>query len=253
MVLLHLCFLGSLPFLMHEPFRVLLAYWMISLLQCSSSMNPTMRAWKKRTSHFVGCTIMDFYQMLQRPFAVYCLISPLTRTFTFRGNLLGHKIFYIGSTLVSIQSRQDAKWRKLRLLQKNQAVNCDLVFHYFHTRDALHQFCILPVHFLDGDVDTRSFETRCIQLWKPMLKHPWIVQLNPTSTTRKATPFQIQQTFTARGSRLWKKLRRRLKTMGALPHYEFTLPMLQEAWTVLMTLAADAERSFHMASQLRSS
>ena len=189
---------------------------MIALIQCSSSMNPTMRAWKKRTSHFVGCTIMDFCQMLQRPFAVHCLISPCTRTFTFRCNLLSRKIFYIGSTLVSIQSRQDARWRKLRLLQKNQAVNCELALHYFRTRDSFHQFCIVPVQFLDGDVDTRSLETRCIQLWKPMLNHPWIVQVNPTSATRKATPFQIQQTFTARGPRLWKTVRRRLKTLGVL-------------------------------------
>ena len=132
-------------------------------------------------------------------------------------------------------------------------MNCELALHYFHTRDSFYQFCILPVQLLDGDVDTRSFETRCIQLWKPMLNHPRIVQPNPMSTTRKATPFQIQQTFTAKGSRLWKKVSRRLKTLGVLQHFEFTLPMLQEAWTILMTLAADAERSFHMASQLRSS
>ena len=224
--------MGSLPFLTREPFRVTLAYWMTSLFQCSSSMNPTMRAWKNRTSHFAGCTIMGFYQMLQRPFAVYCLISPSTRTFTVRGNLLNRKIFYVGSTLASIQSRQDARWRKLR--------------------NDLHHFCIIPVQFSDGDVDTKSFETRCIQLWKPMLNHPWIVQLNPTSITRKATPFQIQQTFTVRGSRLWKKARRRLKSLGVLQHYAFTLPVLQEARTILMTLAADAERSFHMASRLRS-
>ena len=211
-----------------------------------------MKAWKNRTSHFVGCTISDLYQMLQRPFAVYCLKSPSTRTFTSRGSLLDRKLFYVGSTLVSIQSCQDARWRKLRLLQKNQAVNCELALHYFHTRSNFSQFCIIPVQFLDGDVDTRSFETRCIQLWKPRLNHPWIIQLNPTSVTRKSTPFQIQQTFTIKGSRLWKKVRRRLKSLGALQYLEFTLPMLQEAWTILMTLAADAERSFQMASRLRS-
>ena len=145
--MLHLRFLGSLPFLTREPFRVMVAYWMITLIQRSSSMNPTMRAWKKRTSHFVGCTIMDFFQTLQRPFAVYCFISPSTRTFTFRGNVLSRKIFYIGSTLVSIQSQQDARRRKLRLLQKHQAVNCELALHYFHTRSSFHQFCILPVQF----------------------------------------------------------------------------------------------------------
>ena len=156
-------------------------------------MNPTMRAWKKRTSHFVGCTIMNFYQMLQRPFAVYCLISPSTRTFTFRGSLLSRKIFYSGSTLVSIQSRQDARWRSLGCSQKNQAVNCEMALHYFHARDSFHQFCILPVQFLDGDVNTRSFETRCIQLWQPMLNPPWTVQLNPRSTTRKATRFRFNK------------------------------------------------------------
>ena len=186
---------------MREPFRVTLAYWMITLIQCSSSMNPTMRAWKKRTSHFAGCTIMNSYQMLRRPFAVYCLIYPSTRTFSIESqDLLHWKHFGIHPTPTRCETAE--AW----VAPENQAVTCELALHYFHTRDSFYQFCILPVQFLDGDVDTRSFETRCFQLWKPMLNHPWILQLNPMSTTRKATPFQIQQTFTAKGSRLWKKV-----------------------------------------------
>ena len=202
---------------MREPFRVMLAYWMIALIQCSSSMNPTMRAWKKRTSHFVGCTIMDFL-----PDASTSICSPLF-AFTLYKNI------YV--SMQFIESEDLLHWKHFginpiptrcemaeagRLQKKNQAVKCELALHYFHTRDSFHQYCIVPVQFLDGDVDTRPIETSCIQLWKPMLNHPWIVQLNPTSATRKATPFQLQQAFTARGPRLWKTVRRRLKTLGVL-------------------------------------
>ena len=128
MVLLHLCYIGSLSFQMREPFRVMLAFWMIALFQSSSSINPTMRAWKNRTSHFVGCTIVDFYQMLQRPFAVYCLVSPSTRIFTFRGNLLDRKLFYVGSTLVSSQcfrkiKRSTANWLFTTSTQETTFIN----------------------------------------------------------------------------------------------------------------------------------
>ena len=61
-----------------------------------------------------------------------------------QGTLLDLRKFYIGSTTTSVHSRQDARIRKLRLLQQGQFTNTELMVHYFHVHADFYGSLILP-------------------------------------------------------------------------------------------------------------
>ena len=152
-----------------------------------------------------------------------------------------------------IHSRQDARWRKHRCLEQGQFVNVELALHYLHSRDLLHEVAIVPLFNLVSATDTRSKEVEIIQNWRPMYNHPWINRLHPTPTFR-TTKFTITAlSYTTKSSRLWKKVRRRLQTVGILRFYltYSTLPFY--GWDFLMMLGAGGQLAFDASRQLRSS
>ena len=81
------------------------------------------------------------------------MIMPLAkkRGWNYRcGALLQRKRFYVGSTSVSVHSRQDARLRKYRLLQRGEFCNAELMLHYFRTRGDLFDAIIIPLYcFID--------------------------------------------------------------------------------------------------------
>ena len=99
----------------------------------------------------------------------------------------------------------------------------------------------------------RATECQCIQLWRPLYNHPWILRLQPTSTTRKPPKLQLTTAFSSTGSRLWQKVRRRLKTLCVLQYFSRSSTSPEFGWECLMTLAQGGQASFDMARRLRSS
>ena len=110
---------------------------------------------------------------------------------------------------LSVHSRQDARLSKYRLLQRGEFCNAELMLHYFRSRGDLFDAIIIPLHCFADLEQARATEYSFIQSWKPQLNAPWVVKLNPTSTTRFAQPFTVRSTYGSPSKRLWVKVRPR--------------------------------------------
>ena len=187
MILLHFCFDMSEYISLRIPIRVLAAFIFVQGIFRSCSQAVHTRTWQRRLHHLRGLGLQAFSDLFQSGNTVYVMIMPLAkkRGWNYRcGALLQHRPFYVGSTSVSVHSRQDA--------------------------------IIIPLHCFADLEQARAAEYCFIHSWKPQLNAPWVVKLNPTSTTRFAQPFTVRSTYGSPGKRLWMKVRRRLHTLGLL-------------------------------------
>ena len=141
-------------------------------------------------------------------------------------------------------SRQDARLRKYRLLQRGEFGNAELMLHYFHSRGDLFDAIIIPLHCFADLQQARATEYSFIHSWKPQLNAPWVVKLNPTSTTRFAQPFTVRSTYGSPGKRLWMKVRRRLHTLGLLHLCQNTILEPVDNWLLLINLANGGMKVF---------
>ena len=175
------------------------------------------------------------------------MLMPLTkkRGWHYRcGALLQRKRFYVGSTSVSVHSRQDARLRKFRLLQRGDFCNAELMLHYFHSHGDLFDAIIIPLYSFTNLPQARATEYSFIHSWKPQLNAPWVVKLNPTSTTRFTQPFTVRSSYASPGKRLWMKVRRRLHTLGLLHLYQNTILEPIDNWLLLINLANGGMKAF---------
>ena len=183
------------------------------------------------------------------------MIMPLAkkRGWKYRcGALLQRKRFYVGSTSVSVHSRQDARLRKYRLLQHGEFCNAELMLHYFRTRGDLFDAVIIPLYCFTDLQQARATEYSFIHSWKPQLNAPWVVKLNPTSTTRSTQPFTVRSTYGSPGKRLGIKVRRRLRTLGLLHLYQNTILEPVGNWLLLINPANGGMKAFQTEKRLRS-
>ena len=126
------------------------------------------------------------------------------------------------------------------------------MLHYFHTHGDLFQAVLIPVHCFDTLHQARASEYSLIHSWKPQLNAPWIVPLNPTSTTRFTQPFTVKSCYGSPGKRLWLKVRRKLRTLGLLRLYDNTLLEPYDNWLLLMNIANRGMKAFQAEKRLRS-
>ena len=183
------------------------------------------------------------------------MLMPLTkkRGWHYRcGALLQRKRFYVGSTSVSVHSRQDARLRKFRLLQRGDFCNAELMLHHFHSHGDLFDAIIIPLYSFTNLPQARATEYSFIHSWKPQLNAPWVVKLNPTSTTRFTQPFTVRSSYASPGKRLWMKVRRRLHTLGLLHLYQNTILEPIDNWLLLINLANGGMKAFQTEKRLRS-
>ena len=246
MALLHASQCFTPLFGLRRPLRVLCAFLWLHAIQYSASTIAAMNTWKRRTSRFVGTTLLQIALLFEEPFATYVIVVPALhkRHWHAQGTLLDSRKFYIGSTTASVHSRQDARIRKLRLLQQGQFTNTELMVHYFHVHADIYDSLILPFEKYQSKTAVRVAECALIQLWKPQLNMPWIVKLNPTSATRTSVPKLGNTTYQTPGRRLWLRVRRRLRTLGILQLYSSTCLSPIEGWSILVAFSQGGLRAF---------
>ena len=214
-----------------------------------------LRTWRRRFLHLQGFDLLQFSTLFEQSNTVYVLLLPLLEKRGWNhmhGALFHRRRFYIGSTAVSAHSRQDARLRKYRLLQRGDFCNAELMLHYFHTHGDLFQAVLIPVHCYDTLHQARASEYSLIHSWKPQLNAPWIVRLNPTSTTRFTQPFTVKSCYGSPGKRLWLKVRRKVRTLGLLRLYDNTLLEPHDHWLLLMNIANRGIKAFQAEKRLRS-
>ena len=149
MILLHFCFDVSDYISRRISTRVLAAFIFTQGIFRSCSQALHIKTWQRRLHHLRGLSLQDFSDLFQPSNTVYVMLMPLTkkRGWHYRcGALLQRKRFYVGSTSVSVHSRQDARLRKFRLLQRGDFCNAELMLHYFHSHADLFDAIIIPLY-----------------------------------------------------------------------------------------------------------
>ena len=241
-------------FCLRKPLRALVGFLWLHALHCSDASVLTIRTWRARTSHFPGVFFVQFALLFEQPYATYVLILPQLSKRQWRKDscILDSRKFYIGSTSVSVHSRQDARIRKLRLLSQGQFTNTEMMVHYFHCKADFYATIIFPLRAHSTVSLARSAECNLIHVWKPALNMPWIATLNPTSATRQSVPKLVSSVYSAPGRRLWLRVRRRLRTLGILRLYSSVPTQPTDCWSLLVTLSQGGKQAFEMESYLRS-
>ena len=105
------------------------------------------------------------------PFAVY-LITSAQIEHVFR---IGPE-FYVGSTTVSVQKRQDSRLRKIRQLIDFKPVHAELMLHWQVSHHFLGSMIAIPLATMSTSRQIRTLESTLIQKWKPTLNYPFILK-----------------------------------------------------------------------------
>ena len=241
-------------FCLRKPLRALIGFLWLHALHCADASVLSTRTWRTRTSHFVGMLFVQFALVFEQPCATYVVILPQLSKRQWRRNqcVLDSRKFYIGSTSVSVHSRQDACVRKLRLLSQGHFTNTEMMVHYFHCKADFYTTIIFPLRVYPTVSLARSAECNLIHVWKPALNMPWIAALNPTSATRQSVPKLVSSVYSTPGRRLWLRVRRRLRTLGILRLYSSAPTQPKDCWSLLVTLSQGGKQAFEMESYLRS-
>ena len=163
--------------------------------------------------------------------------------------------FYVGSTTVSVQKRQDSRLRKLRQLLDFKPVHAELMLHWQVSHGCLGSLIAirwLPWAHLYRQI--RTLESTLIQKWNPTLNYPFILKKRITKLgpDYSRSVRQIASSYSAPGNRLHRKLRARLHKMGALSLYSSEKQEVHSSWMILTTLAEKSLASFNMQRSLRS-
>ena len=157
MAIIQACYLHQVDFSLRLLCRAMVAYLSdlsVFLLFHNYGYYSQIKTWQKRLQHLAQATLQSFSSMMQRQFAVYALLH-VNADVTGRTPWLQNRTFHVGSTITGIHARQDARWRKYRCLEQGQFVNVELVMHYLHSRDLLHEIAIIPLFNLVNATDTR--------------------------------------------------------------------------------------------------
>ena len=235
-------------------FRVLCAFSVLVLLLRQTGTGKLAR-WCKRFQGFQEFRDRKFVSakylasLFEQPFAVYIItsaqIEPMFR--------IGPD-FYVGSTTVSVQKRQDSRLRKLRQLLDFKPVHAELMLHWQVSHRCLGSLIAIPVATMSTSRQIRTLESTLIQKWNPTLNYPFILKKRITKLgpDYSRSVRQIASSYSAPGNRLHRKLRARLHKMGALSLYSTEKQEVHSSWMILTILAEKSLASFNIQRRLRS-
>ena len=235
-------------------FRVLCAFSVLVLLLRQTGAGKLAR-WCKRFQEFqefrdrktVSAKFLT--SLFDKPFAVYLITSAQIEP-VFR---IGPE-FYVGSTTVSVQKRQDSRLRKLRQLIDFKPVHAELMLHWQVSHHFLGSMIAIPLATMSTSRQIRTLESTLIQKWNPTLNYPFILKKRITKVgpDYSRSVRQIASSYSAPGNRLHRKLRARLHKMGALSLYSTEKQEVHSSWMILTVLAEKSLASFNLQRRLRS-
>ena len=149
---------------------------------------------------------------------------------------------------------QDARMRKLRLLLLMQPVHAELMLHWQVSRKML-SLVVLPIADVDAKRQIRTLEMTLIQRWNPSLNFPFILKsrISKVGPGYSFATKQLAHSCQAPGTRLRRKLRKRLRKLGALSLYSSSKQEPESSWMILTVLSERSLASFNLQRMFRSS
>ena len=159
-----------------------------------------------------------------------------------------------GSTILCLHKRQDTRIRKLRQLLLMQPGHAELMLHWQVSRQKV-SLVVLPVAHMDTQRQIRILEMTLIQRWNPSLNFPFILkkQISKVGPDYSFTMKQLASSYQAPGTRLHRKLRKRLRKLCALSLCSSSKKEPESSWMILTVLSERSLASFNLERMLRSS
>ena len=181
--------------------------------------------------------------MFECPFACYIFADAQIEPYFQMG-----ANFYVGSTAAGLQKRQDDRVHKYRQLAELKPVHAELMLHWAVSRQCFGSK-------MDTTRQIRTLESTLIQKWNPPLNFPFILKkrLTKVGPDFSQSVKRMASTFQAPGTRLRRRLRKRLYRLGALSLYSTSKQCPESSWMILTVLAERSLASFDMQRALRSS
>ena len=114
---------------------------------------------------------------------------------------------------------------------------------------------LIPIAKMDIRRQIRTLAFTLIQKWNPPLNYHLILKkrISKVGPDYSQSVKRIASSFQAPGTRLHKKLRKRLYTFGALSLYSSIKQEPESSWMILTILAERSLASINMQRELRSS
>ena len=157
-------------------FRVLCAFSVLVRLLRQTG-NRKLARWRQRFQAFEeyrGRTFVSakhLTHVFNEPFAVHLVTSAQIEPMFQTG-----PDFYVGSTTVSVQKRQDSRLRKLRQLLDLKPVHAELMLHWQVSHRCLGSMIAIPLATMSTSRQIRTLEFTLIQKWNPTLNYPFILK-----------------------------------------------------------------------------
>ena len=170
----------------------------------------------------------------------------------FKFNLLG-KHSYVGMSSTTFEHRELNRRRKWLQLQKGRFTSCEQALRFWHSSQTYHHYVSIVVINAHSKASALANEANLIATWKPSLNSPFVnlvTELSAKGKTRQFSFPSYQNTTTH--TRLWKKVRRRLNTTGAVfQRMDVVQDNHLQAWHLLFNLASYNLNSFLASKKIR--
>ena len=195
-------------------------------------------------------SILEVREMFECPFACFLFADAQIEPYFQMG-----ANFYVGSTTAGLQKRQDDRIHKYKQLAELKPVHAELMLHWAVSRQCFGSLVLVPIAKMDTTRQIRTLESTLIQKWNPPLNFPFILKkrLTKVGPDFAQSVKRMASTFRAPGTRLHRKLRKRLYGLGALSLYSTSKQHPESSWMILTVLAERSLASFDMQRALRSS
>lgn len=232
------------------------AMWALSLLHvvalcCFPSPHLESRKWRFRLNKLQIFPSMYTYPFFETQCAVYVKLPFLELKLT-PGVCLYHQqgLAYVGSTSIGVAKREFNRASKHRQLQENKAVHVELALRYWSSHNNFEDSNIIVLETHTTYENAWIREHCLISFWQTPLNHPFILQHLQLKAEGWRLQFKANQHAPIKmGPRLYQRLRRRLRTIGAVPSEH---SHQRNAWKVLYHLSLPSKQSFEACKLIRS-
>ena len=114
---------------------------------------------------------------------------------------------------------------------------------------------VLPVAHMDTQRQIRTLEPMLIQRWNPSLNVPFVSKkrISKVGPDYGFAVKHLASSYQAPGTRLHRKLRKRLHKLGSLSLYSSSKQEPESSWMILTVLSEKSLASFNLQMMFRSS
>ena len=172
---------------------------LLTLLYMGHDSMNNLKAWTNRCKQ-LGVTPQSYTtKWVQHKFVVYMKVAK-------------HRAhYYIGSTSVSMQNREDARERKLSQMMHQTFVSCEVALRYWHHTGTVNQYVPIVIQHAEDKAQALAMEANFILTLQPQLNYPFILKFLPSSASNEFKSIASRRFQSIRNHRTGLRILKRMK------------------------------------------